>query len=86
MFKSMKIEVKDELHLKTICDILESISYKRIRWGTFDPLSLRTWDDGGYTNMRSKQKYDYGYEKVTLTDLLKMRDDTVKGKSNELCV
>lgn len=82
MYKNMKIEITDKVHLDSVCAVLKDIGYKKWRWGNFIPsqintVSLRTIDNGNFTDFRGSQKYDYGYEKVTLADLLKMRDEMV---------
>ncbi|HFX6518399.1 TPA: hypothetical protein ACIFEI_002076 [Acinetobacter nosocomialis] len=72
-FKNMKIAITPEQPLNVVCRVLESMGYKKERWGNLRfPQSIRTWESGFYTDMRTKQIYDYGYIETTLADLIKM--------------
>lgn len=71
-FKNMKIAITDEVHLKAVCDVLESMGYKPYQPSPCNECAY-TWDDGFYCldkHMDSRVIYD----SVTLTELLAMRD------------
>lgn len=73
-FKNMKIEITDEVQLKAVCDVLQSMGYScgiQI-FGDKDIKTVECYDDGEL----AKYGNDLGDngETVTLTDLLSMRD------------
>jgi hypothetical protein len=75
-FTNMKIKV--EGNLEEIVAELERLGYVKNRWGGFIDdrflgYSIRTFDNGGYTDMKSLQKYDYRYELTTLSELKAMK-------------
>lgn len=73
-FKNMKIEITDGVQLKAVCDVLQSMGYKRnnkqrrgrVRYVIAD-------DDGVVTNWFRDTDFDF-YKPTSLTDLLAMRD------------
>lgn len=78
-FKNMKIAITDEVHLKAVCDVLQSMGYDK---------PFQTFDDSEITNVEcydngelAKYGDDLGDngETVTLTDLLAMRDQLFMG-------
>lgn len=84
MFKNMKIEIKDEPHLKAVCDVLESMSYTRARLtGLLGKSFVVTDEMDGKYYIFCNETFVEKFELYTLSDLLKMRDDIVKVKSNE---
>lgn len=77
MKKNMKIAITPEQPLDEVVRELERLGYKKRRWGgfideRFKDCSIRTFDDGWFTDMKSKQIYAYGYELTTLTQLKEM--------------
>lgn len=75
-FKNMKILVEN--NLDDIVVELERRGYKKFRWGgfidgRFNNYSIRTIDNGTFTDMKSKQVYCYGYELITLKELREMQ-------------
>ena len=75
--KNMKIAVNKNQPLDEIVGELERLGYKKMRWGgfiidAFNDCSIRVFEDGTYTDMKSKQIYDYGYEPTTLAELKEM--------------
>lgn len=82
-FKNMKIAINAEQPLDAVFEELERLGYKKWRWGgfideRFKDCSIRTFDDGGFTDMKSKQIYAYGYELITLTELRSMNVEPLK--------
>lgn len=87
-FKNMKIEIKDEPHLKAVCDVLESIGYKLfgcIVYGNYvdgKPCGshdcIATTKKGYFTGTHNEFASDNIFANTNLSDLLKMRDDMVK--------
>ena len=76
----MKIAITDEAHLKAVCEVLESMGYKKAESIPYD-------DSDEFKNCCSHVNGVYAYychnlagdyETVTLTDLLRMRDEMVK--------
>lgn len=72
-FKNMKIEITDEVHLKAVCDVLESMGYSY--WG------VDKNDKWIGTSFKDKQFTAFPTDVflndvvlITLTDLLAMRD------------
>ena len=77
-FKNMKIEIKDEAHLKAVCDVLESMGYKKSIGCNANVKYVYVFTDGKY---RCDINYQPAFDHIsytTLSDLLKMRDDMVK--------
>lgn len=74
MYQNMKIEITDEVKLKAVCDVLQSIGYEEIdkirEWDKF----IYTFDDGLYYGISFELEDSIGCCDVTLTDLLAMRD------------
>ena len=78
----MKIEITDEVQLKAVCDVLESMGYEK-PFQVFDDNEIKSvecYDDGSL----AKYGCDLGRngETVTLTDLLAMRDKQFMEKIN----
>lgn len=72
-FKNMKIEITDEVQLKAVCDVLQSMGFKCANLGNENS----GWDVLIYPSIRSWCQSMYSgnlYEPATLTDLLSMRD------------
>lgn len=78
-FQNLKISITDEVHLKAVCDVLESMGYyyePEFSTKSKNIGQVLTWDDGAYhlqkggSQLISKQ--------ATLADLLKMRDTAFK--------
>lgn len=81
--RNMKILITPEQPLDEVVKELERLGYKKWRWGgfiidAFCNCSIRTFDNGGFTYMKSKQIYDYGYELTTLTELRSMKVEPLK--------
>ena len=71
-YQNLKIAITDEVQLKAVCDVLESMEYVPLRPSASGGC-VYTWDDGLYCvdkDMESKVIY----KTKTLTDLLAMRD------------
>ncbi|MEG0197800.1 MAG: hypothetical protein RR676_11460 [Acinetobacter sp.] len=83
-FKNLKIAITDETHLKAVCDVLESMGYSEglslDYVGSDQHRYIMTHDNGVYAYYCH---YDESsdYLELTLSDLLKMRDDTVKANA-----
>lgn len=75
-FKSMKIAITDEVHLKAVCDVLESMGYRKSHEGS-QANFVFTIPDGSYWIDTNNQPVFNGYE-ITLTDLLRLRDNAYK--------
>ena len=85
-FQNLKISITDEVHLKAVCDVLESMGYKNKQ---FDfPIenhrdikqfkSVACYQSGGYSVYKLGVEWINFCEPATLTDLLKMRDKAFK--------
>lgn len=75
-FRNMKIEITDEVQLKAVCDVLQSMGYKK------DLLKGNKWilcHELGYFSIHDHH-YDFQCSVVTLTDLLALRDKQFKEK------
>lgn len=77
-FKNMKILITPEQQLSEVTEELEQRGYKKCRWGgfideRFRDCSIRTFENGMFTDMKSKQVYCYGYKEVTLAELKGMK-------------
>lgn len=76
-FLNMKISITPEQPLDEVVRELEQRGYKKWRWGgfivdAFRDCSIRTFDNGTFTDMKSKQVYCYGYKETTLAELKEM--------------
>lgn len=81
MFKNMKISITDEAHLKAVCGVLESMGYKKQAWFTDKPNYIWCNKKGNMSSFLHEPTGLGEYlNDVTLTDLLKMRDEMVKEK------
>lgn len=73
-FKDMKIHISTEQPLVSVLAALERLGYEPWRYGgfivdAFNDCSIRTFDWGGYTDIKSKQVYDSQYTLTTLDEL-----------------
>lgn len=82
LFRNMKISITDETHLKAVCDVLESMGYVFFAECS-SPNFVVTHEDGFYQMIIFPIASIATFDVVTLTDLLKMRDEMVKEKINE---
>lgn len=74
-FQNLKISITDEVHLKAVCDVLESMGYDNFALDTMDADFIATGDGGLYTGFK-KSSYNFiNGRQATLTDLLQMRDN-----------
>lgn len=79
-FKDMKIAITDEVHLKAVCDVLESMGYTKqsVYWDNcIDASIVCACEDGDmmdFTEWKIGVDALSAYEEVTLTDLLALRD------------
>ncbi|MEG2271520.1 MAG: hypothetical protein RSC05_04545 [Acinetobacter sp.] len=82
-FKNLKIAITDETHLKAVCDVLESMdcwlncgdgSNKLAKW----VIVVKSGRYDIYNNDRASGDWA---QTITLSDLLKMRDDMVKANA-----
>ena len=76
-FKNLKIAITDETHLKAVCDVLESRGYKSSYETRKSVVAVHTDSFGYYHKMSIMGELNL----VTLSDLLKMRDDMVKANA-----
>lgn len=77
MFTNMKIAITDEAHLRAVCEVLISIGYKV--WGVGlggKPKWVAASDIGNATTFTNDMNPQYSI--VTLSDLLRIRDEMVK--------
>lgn len=81
MYKNMKIAITDEVHLKAVCEVLESMSYKSTGYENDEQNFVYTYERGVYHGLFKKAAHGE-FEEVTLTDLLRMRDEMVKGDAH----
>lgn len=75
-FKNMKIAITDEVHLKAVCDVLESVGVTHdieMSGNQGTVAAIGVWDDMTYCTYKTIESVD-GFLEVTLTDLLAMRD------------
>lgn len=89
-FQNLKIAITDEVHLKAVCDVLESMGYKNDQFGF--PVqnhrdikqfqSVACYQQGKYSVCKLNVGWINFCELVTLTDLLKMRDNQIKEAIN----
>lgn len=73
-FQNLKIAITDEVHLRAVCDVLESMGYKNFALDTMDADFIATGDGGLYTGFQKSSYHFINGKSVTLTDLLRMRD------------
>lgn len=71
-FKNMKIAITDEVQLKAVCDVLQSMGYNPYQPSPSDEC-VYTWEDGFYCVDKYMESRVI-YKTVTLTDLLALRD------------
>ena len=81
-FKNLKIAITDETHLKAVCEVLESMGITNK--GLFTKVKNPSWicvcSGRHIMDLKNNPVVDI-YETVTLSDLLKMRDDMVKANA-----
>ena len=74
-FKNMKIEITDEVQLKAVCDVLQSMGYvPNMIEDNIKTYSVITYESGAYSNWNKFDSGFFRYKNTTLTDLLAMRD------------
>lgn len=86
-FQNLKIAITDEVHLKAVCDVLESMGYKNEQFdfpitnhrGASSFKSIACYERGVYFLHKLDASQINLWEVTTLTDLLKMRDEAFKG-------
>ena len=78
-FKNMKIKITDEVHLKAVCEVLESVGYE-LGVNERNPKAVCTWAFNNSYDIRvmTVDEMTGHDDEYTLTDLLKMRDEMVK--------
>lgn len=83
-FQNLKIAITDAVHLKAVCDVLDSMGYTKSSASIIYPWTkeLICREFGLYYNRAYLNNYADTYKKVTLTDLLRMRDTQVIGEIN----
>lgn len=76
-FKNLKIAITDETHLKAVCEVLESMDYTECGYD-LDCNNIVARSHGVFFG----DKYDdWDFDQVTLSDLLKIRDEMVKANA-----
>lgn len=78
-FDNLKIAITDEVQLKAICDVLESMGYIKELTTSYKPKSICTYGDGTYHVYMRVVEHKIG-DLATLTDLLAIRDKQIKEK------
>lgn len=71
MYKNMKIEITDEVQLKVVCDVLESMGYVRTQKNYLGVNIIVTDDDGEYWFFINDSLLD-GFSLTTLAELKEM--------------
>lgn len=79
-FKNLKIAITDEAHLKAVCDVLKTMKYRKVRNAFCEHDNYVVVRSDGYYEGSISDNYHIGFKKVTLNDLLKMRDEMVKNE------
>ena len=77
-FKNMKIEITDEVQLKAVCDVLQSMGYKNVNLGWESPTGIVFIDNESKLFCTTVDHNDVA--SITLTDLLALRDKQFMGK------
>lgn len=78
-FQNLKIAITDNDHLKAVCDVLESMGCWLNVADNFDAAKWVILVKSGRYDLYSNDRASGDWcETVTLTDLLKMRDEMVK--------
>lgn len=79
MYKNMKINITDDVHLRSVCEVLESLGYTN-NFKTKDSVrTICTWSHNGtYGITGLNTGYCFLQDEVNLSDLLRMRDEMVK--------
>lgn len=85
-FQNLKIAITDEVHLKAVCDVLESMGYKNEQFDFHIQnhrdikqfQSVACYEHGVYCVHKLDVNWINFCELATLTDLLKMRDNQIK--------
>lgn len=72
MFDNLKIAITDEVQLKAVCDVLESMGYKETYKGDGDTICILTDCCGGYSLLNGSNPENPCT--ANLTDLLSLRD------------
>lgn len=80
MHQNLKIAITDEVQLKAVCDVLESMGYKPYQPSPNNEC-VYTWEDGFYCVDKYMESRVI-YKTTTLTDLLTIRDKHFMEKLN----
>lgn len=72
-FKNMKIAITDEVHLKAVCDVLESMGISK-SYATRSKVKVILFDEKFYSLLGLPVEMIDDRKSTTLTDLLAMRD------------
>lgn len=84
MYKNLKIAITDETHLRSVCDVLESMGYINTFRTNKTLRTICTWShNGSYGITDLSLDFCFFQDEVNLSDLLKMRDDMVKANANK---
>lgn len=79
MYKNMKIAITDDLHLRSVCEVLESLGYTNNFKTKGSVRTICTWSHNGtYGITGLNTAYCFLQDEVNLPDLLRMRDEMVK--------
>ena len=87
MFKNMKIAITDDVHLRSVCEVLDSMWYECGNQYFFDIKNLKdglinsvaTYESGSYyLHQNTDIDLIYNCNTVTLSNLLRMRDEMVR--------
>lgn len=76
--QEIKIKITDELHLKAVCDVLESMGYAQFDKIDNPKLVVVHGKTKVYQMVWNDIDRISDFQLVTLTDLLKMRDEAIK--------
>lgn len=73
MFKNMKIEINDEVHLNAVCEVLESMGYRACYMTNRKAKSVCCYVLGHFNSYMSAVE-EFDGILVSLTDLLALHD------------
>lgn len=71
MFDNLKIAITDEVQLKAVCDVLQSMGYEKEMATPKKPMSVCTYEDGTYHIYGRGAEYKIG-KLATLAELKEM--------------
>lgn len=81
MFDNLKIAITDEVQLKAVCDVLESMGYvPNMIEDNIKTYSVITCESGVYSNWNKFDSGFFRYKNTTLTEILSLRDKRIKEK------